>query len=88
MHHVVVVVPTSYDDLRSAFPCIPLLQAMAEQDGLKADGATFAAGVKFAATEGHLAEMVEDNPKVKELVGARCGHFALAGDLTLPQVCM
>jgi hypothetical protein len=62
------------------------MQAMEEQEGVQATGDTFAKGVQFVATEGLLADILEDNPKVKELVGVRCGHFVLSGALTLPQV--
>jgi hypothetical protein len=46
----------------------------------------FVAGMKFVLEEGPLGSCFEENLKSVELVGGRCGHLVLSGELTLSEV--
>jgi hypothetical protein len=65
---------------------IAALQELEEHLGVARSA--YLEGIKFALKEGHLAQLAEENQKALALVGQRCGHYSVAGDLSLVQACL
>ena len=60
---------------------------MQEMDGkLATDAAAYSTGLHMLFTDGHLANIIDENLKVVQLVGGRAGHLIAGGALSASQL--